>query len=339
MTNASIIASPMCWGNGAYVIHKELEHALRGYRVLPYHPNWTFIPVCLPLAAPIKRASLIHTTPDYAIFFMRQKIPMIITFHNYVLDSFMKPYSSWLQRIHYASTLRRLTTMAVQKAQAVTAVSRFTASVVRSDLGYTGPLSVIYDGVDTHRFCPSRHSSSGDGVRVFFSGNLTLRKGAQWLLPIARKLDKNIRIYYTTGLRTHRLLPSDGRLVPIGNVSHSEMPQRYQLMDLLIMPTVREGFGMAVVEAMACGLPVVASDCSSIPELVDDNKGGFLCPVGDTDAFADRINILAASEKLRHDMGDYNREKAMREFSIDKMVVEYERLFFRVSNMAAHRGD
>ena len=95
--------------------------------------------------------------------------------------------------------------------------------------------------------------------------------------------------------------------------------------------------GMAVAEAMACGLPVVASDCSSMPELVDDSKSGFLCPVGDTDAFADRINILAASEKLRHEMGDYNREKAIREFSIDKMVEGYERLFSKVRNRAAHR--
>ena len=84
-----------------------------------------------------------------------------------------------------------------------------------------------------------------------------------------------------------------GRLVPIGRVPHGEMPERYQQMDILLMPTVREGFGMAVAEAMACGLPVVASDCSSIPELVDDKKGGFLCPVGDTGAFADRINMLA----------------------------------------------
>ena len=117
MTNASIIASPMCCGNGAYVIHKELEHALPGYRVLPYHPNWTLFPVFLPLAACIKRASLVHTTPDYAIFCMRRDIPLVVTFHNYVLDPFMKPYSSWLQRIHYATTLRRFTTMARQSSQ------------------------------------------------------------------------------------------------------------------------------------------------------------------------------------------------------------------------------
>lgn len=84
---------------------------------------------------------------------------------------------------------------------------------------------------------------------------------------------------------------------------------------------------MAVLEAMACGLPVVASDCSAIPELLDDERGGFLCPVGDTVAFADRINMLAESVKLRREMGAYNREKASRQFPLEKMTTAYQRLF------------
>jgi glycosyltransferase involved in cell wall biosynthesis len=105
------------------------------------------------------------------------------------------------------------------------------------------------------------------------------------------------------------------------------MPRRYREMDILVMPTVREGFGMAVVEAMACGLPVVASDCSSIPELLDDGKGGYLCPVGDVAAFADRINMLAQSQKLRREMGDYNRAKAIETFGLEKMIAAYRHLF------------
>jgi glycosyltransferase involved in cell wall biosynthesis len=336
MTPSPIIASPMCWGNGAYVIHRELENALPAYWVLPYHPKWTLVPVCLPLTARINAASLVHTAPDYAIFFARRKIPLVITFHNYVLDPFMRRYSSKLQRIHYATVLRWLTRLAVQRADAVTAVSRFTASLVRSDLGYNDELSVIYDGVDTRRFFPARRSSPHRDIRVFFSGNLTLRKGAQWLLPIAQKLDPNIRIFYTTGLRTQHELAAGSRLVPIGNVPYSQMPDRYREMDLLIMPTVREGFGMAVAEAMACGLPVVASNCSSITELIEDGRGGFLCQVGDTDAFADRINMLAGSIELRHAMGDFNREKVTRDFSLDKMVGAYERLFSAVMKKQRH---
>ncbi|MFO7684763.1 MAG: glycosyltransferase family 4 protein [Desulfobacterales bacterium] len=332
MKKDSIIASPMCWGNGAYVIHKELEKGIPGYRVLPYHPYWTLFPVYLPLAVRINRPGLVHTTPDYAAFFKRKNIPLVVTFHNFVLDSFMNQYSSWVQRIHYAVFLRGHTKIAVRHARAVTSVSRFTADMVRCELGYKGPLHVIYDGVDTTRFHPSNHSNRPNDIRVLFSGNLTLRKGAQWLAPIARRLKPGIRIFYTAGLRTKKRLPPASNLVPIGRVEQSEMPTRYQQMDILLMPTVREGFGMAVLEAMACGLPVVASNCSSIPELIDDTKGGFLCPVGDTVAFADRINMLAQSELLRHAMGAYNRAKAEEKFGLDRMLFQYRSLFDQMQN-------
>jgi glycosyltransferase involved in cell wall biosynthesis len=108
------------------------------------------------------------------------------------------------------------------------------------------------------------------------------------------------------------------------------MPKFYQQHDILIAPTVREGFGLAIAEAMACGLPVVASDCSAIPELIDDGMGGFLCPVGDVKAFADKINLLADSPKLRHEMGEYTRAKVEKMFTLDRMVKEYQDLFQEV---------
>jgi glycosyltransferase involved in cell wall biosynthesis len=81
---------------------------------------------------------------------------------------------------------------------------------------------------------------------------------------------------------------------------------------------------------MACGLPVVASDCSSLPEQVDEGKGGFLCPVGDIDAFAEKINLLADSPKLRREMGEYNRAKVEKMFTLDRMIKEYQDLFQEV---------
>jgi glycosyltransferase involved in cell wall biosynthesis len=116
----------------------------------------------------------------------------------------------------------------------------------------------------------------------------------------------------------------------VGSVPFKDMANRYRQMDLLVMPSVREGFGLSVAEAMACGLPVVASDCSAIPELIDDGKGGFLCPVGDVNAFAEKINLLADSPKLRREMGEYNRAKVEKMFALDRMVKEYQELFEEV---------
>ena len=93
------------------------------------------------------------------------------------------------------------------------------------------------------------------------------------------------------------------------------------------MPTAREGLSLSVLEAMACGLPVVASNCSSLPELIDEGKGGFLCPVGDVAAFAEKINVLADAPELRRQMGEYNRAKVEKLFTLERMVSEYRELF------------
>jgi len=72
---------------------------------------------------------------------------------------------------------------------------------------------------------------------------------------------------------------------------------------------------------------VVATNCSSLPELVDEGKGGFLCGLGDVNEFAAKINLLAENEGLRREMGDYNRDKVERFFTLKRMVAEYQ-IFF-----------
>lgn len=326
------IISPMAWGNGAYIVHRSLERHIPGYEVLPYNPWLTLFPAVLrSIGTKKKHADLIHTTPDYGIFFKQKKIPMVVTFHSYGLDTWMRPYNSFLQKIHYAADLRLFTRLSVAVADRIMAVSRFTANMVKNDLRVTKPVIVIYNGVDEKLFAPGMIRKFHDErIRVFFSGNLIRRKGAHWLPHIAKRLSPGIEIHFTQGLRKKGFVEIRKNMVPVGPIPFENMPDRYRQMDILIMPTVREGFGLSIAEAMSCGLPVVASDCSAIPELVDDGKGGFLCPVGDVDAFAEKINILAGSPNLRKEMGQYNRAKVEKLFTLDRMAKEYRELFEEV---------
>jgi glycosyltransferase involved in cell wall biosynthesis len=256
---------------------------------------------------------------------------MVVSFHNYVLDGWMLPYSSFLQRLHYRTDLRLFTVNALKKAHRVTAVSKFTAGLVRKDLAFLRPIKIIYNGVDSEFFRPKPSPRSDYGeIRVFFSGNLNRRKGAPWLAAIANRLQENVHIYFTHGLRTRNTLPHHDNLKPIGPVPFQEMSTRYHQMDVLLMPTVREGLSLSVLEAMSSGLPVIASDCSSLSEQIDNGRGGFLCPIGDVDAFADRINFLAESPKLRREMGEYNRAKVEKYFTLERMIKEYKNLFEEV---------
>jgi len=74
----------------------------------------------------------------------------------------------------------------------------------------------------------------------------------------------------------------------------------------------------------------VASDCSSLPEQIDHGQGGFLCPIGDVDAFAEKINLLADSPALRSSMGEYNRTKIEKHFTLKRMINDYRNLFDEV---------
>jgi len=319
-------------GSGAYVVHKLLESRISGYQVIPYNPYRTLFPPSLLLLGRFKCASLVHTTPDYAIFNAQKNIPLVLTFHGYALDRFLLDFSSTLQNIHCKTDLKLFTKLSVRKADCITAVSQFTADLVKQDLKIEGNIRIIYNGVDHILFTPGKqnHLQQAKRINVLFCGKLTKRKGAQWLVSIADRLDHNIHILYTSGLRQTKTLIEHPQLACLGNVPYHKMPSIYQNADILLFPTVREGFGMAAAEAMACGLPVVATNCSSLPELIDDGKGGFLCPLGDVDAFAEKINLLADNPKLRREMGDYNRAKVEKMFTLDRMVGEYQQLFEEV---------
>lgn len=255
----------------------------------------------------------------------------MLTLHNYVLDSYMRPNSSLIQNIHYRSDLRLYYKLAVAKASILTAVSEFTADVTRNDLGIHRDIKIIYNGINTEIFHPKAQiTPKKNTIRVLFSGNPTRRKGAHWLEAIAEKLDDNVEIIVTGGLRGENFQLQNNRIRFIGKIDHKDMPDLYNQVDMLIFPTVREGFSVAVLEAMACGLPVVASDCSSLPEQIIDGSGGYLCPVGDTKCFAEKINELAASPSAQKEMGDFNRSRVEEKFSLDRMINEYRKLFQEV---------
>jgi glycosyltransferase involved in cell wall biosynthesis len=316
----------MATGNGAFVIHRELERAIEGYEVIPYNPWLTLFPPTL-WAFRSRSADLIHTTPDYATFFTQRDKPLVITFHNYVLDDFMQRYSSPLQRLHYHTDLYWFTRMAVNRADAITAVSHFTADLVKRDIAPHKPIFVIPNGIDTKRFQPPVTRASHKIVQVLFSGNLSIRKGTQLLPLIANRVSPNVKIVVASGLRSGSGLEHVSNIDTIGRIPYPQMPKLYQDVDILLMPTVREGMSLAVLEAMASGLPVVATDCSSMPELITHGKGGFLCRLGDADDFARHVNTLASDPELRREMGEYNRARVETRHQLHTMTGQYFRLF------------
>lgn len=328
-TVPALIFAAVPAGSGAGVVHQVLAQTIGGYSVRTYPPAWEYWPPRLRrLRDPA--AALVHAPPDHAVFVCPRRTPLVITFHNYVLDPAMRPYSSLAQQLHYAGDLRLFTRLALRRAAAVTAVSEFTARLVREDTGFDGPITVIPNGVDVARFSPAERTQQAGPLRVLFSGNLTRRKGAHLLPEIARLAGPNVEIHYTAGPRSGIADPRWAGLHPVGRVPHADMPALYRRFDVLLLPTVREGMSLALLEAMASGLAVVASDAASNPELVAHEAGGLLCPMDDPEAYAAALRRLAADRDLIRRMGDHNREVVKARYSIGRMVAGYRALFERV---------
>lgn len=123
------VYSPMPRGSGAIVVHRMLEDRLPDYKVFGYNPYFELMPPLLKWAVPHAEPELNHTTPDHAIFFRRADVPLVVTFHNLVIDRFMQAYSSRLQWLHYSTDLRWSLRRSLRAATLITAVSRFTADL------------------------------------------------------------------------------------------------------------------------------------------------------------------------------------------------------------------
>lgn len=321
-----LIHSPMVKGSGAIAVHRELERHIPGYRVRPYSPLLEYFP---PAFASLRsrHAQVVHSTPDQGDWPVRAEQGFVITFHNFVLDAGMRPYSSFAQRLHYRTDLTWLTRRALARADAITAVSHFTARLVEEYFDLARPVVVIENGIDVERFQPASVIAR-ERIRVLVCGNASRRKGTHWLQEVAGQLPDNIELSCT--LTSAQLLEwgiTARNVKALGRFDSSRIANVYRDHDILFMPTAREGFGLAVAEAMACGLPVIASDNSTMPELIADGEGGLLCRTGDIEAYATAIRCLAESASLRRKMGGFNRKRALERFRLDRMVSEYDRLF------------
>jgi glycosyltransferase involved in cell wall biosynthesis len=109
--------------------------------------------------------------------------------------------------------------------------------------------------------------------------------------------------------------------------SRRDVPAIMHALDAFAMPSIWEGFGLVLLEAMAAARPIVASRVATIPEVVADGETGLLVPAGDPQALADALATFARAPDLARRMGQAGRERLRRQFTVDKMVGDTELLY------------
>ncbi|MGB9724132.1 MAG: glycosyltransferase family 4 protein [Chloroflexia bacterium] len=306
----------------------EQAHLPSRLRFLPHRYN--FAPFLLPLvlrgdwAGP---ARLVHSGSRAGFFLRAPGRPLVVTVHHLVADPAYRPYTRPAQRLFHRLE-RFYDGLSIAHADAVACVSRYTREQVLRLYGREA--QVVYNGIDTGFFRPPQERPAAPPFRLLFVGNRTRRKGADLLDPLLERLGEGYELYYSGGQRGDEVPIRSPRAVALGRLDRPGLLRAYHTCHALIFPSRLEGFGLAVAEAMACGLPVVAARTSSLPELVVEGQGGFLCPPDDVPALAEAVRRLAADAALCRRMGEFNRARAEALFSYPRMVEGYRALYGRL---------
>lgn len=171
--------------------------------------------------------------------------------------------------------------------------------------------------------------------RIVTIGRYSYEKGYDYLLQVWTIVEKKypdwqLNVYAmgdpTPYVKLMDELSIDPRRCHL-NSSLVDVESEYLRSSILVHPSRTEGFGLVLVEAMACGLPVVAFDCENGPRsLISDGVDGFLVPAFDVELFADRLMRLMGDEELRLQMGEKGFQKS-RQYHISKIATQWERLF------------
>ena len=113
--------------------------------------------------------------------------------------------------------------------------------------------------------------------------------------------------------------------------TRDDMPEVYSALDVAVLPSRREGTPNVLLEAMACGVPVVATDVSDNRHVVPDGVTGFVVPLGDVDALTQRVTTLLADPARRAEMGRAARAWATREFSTDALIARTAKVYLELA--------
>lgn len=189
-------------------------------------------------------------------------------------------------------------------ADQIIVASRFTAETLKRYPGRLAPVAVVPYGAPTPSNVPRTWSVDGP-LRVLYVGSLSQRKGLSYLFQAAQTLGSGITLT-VVGSRVAPCPALDAALAPHQyhpSLPHAQVLRMMREHDVLVFPSLFEGFGLVITEAMSQGMVVITTPHTAGPDVITDGTNGFLVPIRDGQAIAERLERLRSDRQHLADMG------------------------------------
>ena len=240
-------------------------------------------------------------------------------------------------------TLLPITKFGIEVSNGVTAVSDFLKEQTYRELGVKKEIEVIKNFVDTGVF---KRKDAKAIKRNFAPNGEKIISNISNFRPVKR-LDLAIRIFE----KINREIPS--KLILVGDGPERAKAEKIcreinicsdvvflgkqdtivevlSASDLFLFPSETESFGLAILEAMSCSVPVVAFNVGGIPEVVNNGEEGFLAMNNNLEEMVEKSLLILKNSKIRMEMGNKGRERAKKAFNIKKVVKYYEDYYQKI---------
>jgi glycosyltransferase involved in cell wall biosynthesis len=268
-----------------------------------------------------------------AVAQLGEQRPLLVSTRHNDDRFFLNPF---VGLVHYLISARQDLIIAISDH-----IARFT---VARGVRHPARVRRVYHGIEP----PLTRELERDGQRIrkelgigpdaFLVGNvgrLALQKGQRHLIaamPLLLERVPRAHAVIAGGGDLEKFLRDLAQELGVSERVHvlgprKDVPALMHAMDVFAMPSIWEGFGLVLLEAMAAGRPIVASAVATIPEVVVDGETGLLVPSGDPLALAEALARLAEEPALARKLGEAGRERLRRHFSLEKMVGDTELLY------------
>ncbi len=370
--NIGITCYPTYGGSGIVATELGMELAARGHNVhfisyahpirldtglerIHYHevevtnyPLFAYPPYCLALAA---RMADVATQYDLDLLHVHYAIPHSISAHlarqmlakrGRKLPFITTLHGTDITLVGLEPSYFEITKFSIEESCGITAVSQYLVDRTRDVFGVTEPMQAIHNFVNCELYRPAETQHGCRPRLVHLSNFRPVKRPADCVRVLAKVVaDVDAELWMVGDgpergpvERLAHELGVKPRVRFMGKQDHVErlLPQT----DVLLLPSEHEAFGLAALEAMACGVVPVATRTGGVGELITHGEDGYMEAVGDADAMAARVRELFADPVRRRAMAAAARRTAQKRFSTELIIPRYEEYYREV--LGASKG-